>query len=363
MKDYSKVEMPASIALDCSLGVNPEDLPPAVMAKLKTIDQDAIKHYPHDETVLDAIAGYYHRKAPDLSWLTGDYMFLGCGSIDILQNLNLLFVAGGKKVLGQGPQFTAYIDQVACVGGVYEYCAMEKSNNYRFEADKYLAKMNGTYNLFILENPNNPTGQGIPLGDIEKIAAAAASLNKILIVDEAYGDYLPAADSAIRLVPKYPNIVVTRTFSKGFGLAGLRLGYLITANDEVSDTLKQFKKLENQFNSTGISRLLAITFLESQTNTPNIQQIKTDKRAVIAALTKFKLAHTAETTPLMTLYYEGPNRDFDLHAWLYDTARLWTVGCENYDELGKHAVRLMLPKTGEIETLKALLTQSQSPLH
>ncbi|MDR2629896.1 MAG: aminotransferase class I/II-fold pyridoxal phosphate-dependent enzyme, partial [Spirochaetaceae bacterium] len=241
LKDYAVGEIPEPIDLDCSFGINPEDLPPSVMAKLKTIDQDTIKHYPHDETVLDTIAAYYQSKSPDLAWLNRNFMFLGNGSIDILQNLNLIFLSGGKKVLGHGPQFTAYIDHVACLGAAYEYCAMEKANNYKFEADKYLAKMNEAYNLFIVENPNNPTGQIIDLADIEKIAAKAASMNKILIVDEAYGDYMPLANSAINRIPKYPNIAVTRTFSKGFGMAGLRLGYVITAHDEISDTLKQFK--------------------------------------------------------------------------------------------------------------------------
>ncbi|MDR2021282.1 MAG: aminotransferase class I/II-fold pyridoxal phosphate-dependent enzyme [Treponema sp.] len=362
MKDYAKGGIPQAINLDCSLGVNPEDLPPAFIAKLKTIDQDAIKHYPHDETVLDAIAGYYRNKSPELNWLTRDFMYLGNGSIDILQNLNLLFLTGGKKVLGQGPQFTAYVDQVLCLGAVYEYYAMEKQHGYKFDADKYIAKMNDAYSLFIVENPNNPTGQAIELADIERIAGKAASMNRILIVDEAYGDYLPIAGSALNLVPKYPNIVVTRTFSKGFGLAGIRLGYMITSSAEINDTLEQFKKVENQFSAGGVARLLGIGFLETQANTPDIERIKADKSAAVAALTKFKLAQTAETTPLMTLYYEEGGRDFDLQTWLYDTAGLWTVSCAGYDELDKNAARLMLPKSSQIETLKALLLKSQSLL-
>jgi histidinol-phosphate aminotransferase len=362
LKDYATGGIPQPIALDCSLGVNPEDLPPAVTAKLKTIDQDTIKHYPHDETVLDAIAAYYKNQSPDLAWLNRDYMFLGNGSTDILHNLNVLCLTRGKKVLGHGPQFTAYIDQAACLGAVYEYYAMEKANNYKFEADQYLAHMNDAYSLFIVENPNNPTGQVIELADIEKIAAKAASLHTILIVDEAYGDYMPLANSAINLVPQYPNIVVTRTFSKGFGLAGIRLGYMITSSGAVNDTIKQFKKVEIQFNGNGLARLLAIAFLENHSNIPNLQQIKADKSAFTAVITKFKLAFTAETVPIMTVYYEGPDRDFDLQTWLYDTARLWTVSCASYDGLDKNAVRIMLPRTSQIETLKAMLVKSQSLL-
>jgi histidinol-phosphate/aromatic aminotransferase/cobyric acid decarboxylase-like protein len=145
-------------------------------------------------------------------------------------------------------------------------------------------------------------------------------------------------------------------------MAGLRLGYVITAHDEISDTLKQFKKVETQFSAGGIARLLAIAFLECHTNIPNLAQIKADKSAVTAAITKFRLAETAETTPLMTLYYEGAAGDFDLQAWLYNTARLWTVSCASYDALDRNAVRLMLPKSTQIETLRTLLLKSQSLL-
>ena len=90
-----------------------------------------------------------------------------------------------------------------------------------------LAALNGQHKLVYLDNPNNPTGQIIPLIEIEKILAAAQKQNVFVIVDEAYDDYMPKQNSAMQLVDKYDNLIVVKTFSKGFGLAGLRGGYLV----------------------------------------------------------------------------------------------------------------------------------------
>ncbi|MDR0583187.1 MAG: aminotransferase class I/II-fold pyridoxal phosphate-dependent enzyme [Treponema sp.] len=271
MKDYGKGGAPLDTILDCSLGVNPAPLPSQVMLALQNIDQHAIKQYPHDETVLEKIALYYRNKG--ISWLSAGHMFLGDGSLDILRSLNFLCLTYGKRVLGQGPQFTAYLDHVNCLGAHFEYYPMSKGNNYKFEAENYLNRMTSNHDLFIVENPNNPTGQVAALADIDSIAARAASYNKILIVDEAYGDYMPIENSAINLIPTYPNVVVTRTFSKAFGMAGIRMGYIITSSGQTSDTLIQFRKVENQFNCNGIARILGMAFLESDAKIPDRDQI------------------------------------------------------------------------------------------
>jgi histidinol-phosphate aminotransferase len=365
MKDYAKGETPSDVILDCSLGVNPEDLPPKVLTTLQNINPDTIKHYPHDETVLEAIAKYYRNKNKSLSWLTKDYIFMGDGTTDILYNLNMLCLTYGKRVLGHVPQFTAYIDQVNCLGAHYEYYPMYKGNNYKFEIADYLNRMATNHDLFIVENPNNPTGQILELSDIESIAKKAATdTNKILIVDEAYGDYMPIERSAINLVPAYPNVVVTRTFSKGFGMAGIRLGYVITSNEKISDSLEQIKKVENQFNANGIARELAKTFLGLNPPIPDMLQVSDDKAKVLKILNKLKVAATAPTTPIMTLYYDISGTGLDLQKFLYDNEKLWTVNCASYgmEGLQNNVVRLMLPKTKDVGVLVDMLVHAQSLL-
>ena len=72
--------------------------------------------------------------------------------------------------------------------------------------------------LVCIDRPNNPTGQTLTLAEVEQILARCEQLGVYCIVDEAYGDFIPREESAVTLGPKYKNIIIVRTFSKGFGL-------------------------------------------------------------------------------------------------------------------------------------------------
>jgi len=88
--------------------------------------------------------------------------------------------------------------------------------------------------LVWLSNPNNPTGQVIPDPVLKEIIDLAYSYNVFVVIDEAYGEYIGLAEtSAVRYSMDYPNIMVVKTFSKAYGLAGLRLGYLITSSQDI----------------------------------------------------------------------------------------------------------------------------------
>jgi histidinol-phosphate aminotransferase len=90
--------------------------------------------------------------------------------------------------------------------------------------------------MLYVANPNNPTGAGIALDDISSLTETLPE-GAVFLVDEAYNDFLPGGESALSLVLRGAPVLVTRTFSKGFGLAGLRLGYAI-GPDGVLDKLK-----------------------------------------------------------------------------------------------------------------------------
>jgi histidinol-phosphate aminotransferase len=90
--------------------------------------------------------------------------------------------------------------------------------------------------LTFITTPNNPTGSAVAIGDIEKLAIATTAVNGLLIVDEAYAEF-SKQNSAATLIEKYPNVLVSRTMSKAFAFAGVRLGYL-AANKIVVDALQ-----------------------------------------------------------------------------------------------------------------------------
>lgn len=347
-KDYG-TEAPSGCILDCSLGVNPAPLPEFVLERLSVISGETIKNYPHDETLLQKLI----LRFSGIAQLTPEHFLLGNGSYDILCNLNLLCLGRGKTVLGHAPQFPAYVDHVHCIGATYRCYTMQVNENYRFDADDYIALMDEYCDMFIMENPNNPTGQIIDIADMERIAKRALELDAVLVVDEAYGDYMPLENSAIQLIEGYPNVVVTRSFSKGFGLAGIRLGYAVSSPGIIA----QFRKLQLSFNCNSVARELACALLSSGIDVPRMEQTSQTKARVLACLHKFRAAHTDPATPILTVYCEDETTDLQA---LLARAGLGAVGGAGYEGLGKNAARLMM--CDDADLLVSLFEKAQGML-
>jgi histidinol-phosphate aminotransferase len=93
--------------------------------------------------------------------------------------------------------------------------------------------------LVLLASPNNPTGTALPPGDLVAIGHAALAAGAMLVVDEAYAEFRrPGVPSALEHLDALPNLVVTRTMSKAFGLAGARVGYAVASDPAVVDVLQ-----------------------------------------------------------------------------------------------------------------------------
>lgn len=389
MKDYAGTVVEGTVQVDCSLGVNSDLLGDCIFQRLHQFEQKIvlqegnyvtvlnegnyaeIKYYPHDETLKEELARWYHRNGIGENWLTAENFLLGNGSYDILCNMNLLCLGPGRKVLGHAPQFTAYIDHVSCTGSGYEAYSLPRAQNYAFCVDGYLAAMDDSFDLFIIENPNNPTGQMLPLSAVRRIAAKALEMEKILIVDEAYGEYIPFGVSAINLVEEYPNVLVTRSFSKGWGMAGVRLGYGVASTR--TDLLTQLQKLVLPFNSNAVARTLAETALKTKLQNPEdpfgIWPVIRNKQRLLDKIEEcavrygrdISVAHTHFSTPILMLYYAGKKEDFHLARHLMDHGIL-TVSCETYEGIGSEAVRIMLPETEKMPLLLKLMEQAVAAL-
>lgn len=383
-KDYAGHDPVGKIRLDCSLGVNSDPLEDVVFERLHDFRQkgvcyedfrgettlkggleelagaafsegnyEEIKYYPHDDSIRETLAKWYISRGAGESRLTADNFLLGNGSYDILVGINMMCLTRGRKVLGHAPQFTAYVDSVYCTGSDYLAAELPESDNYRFDPDGYLKMMTDDVDLFIIENPNNPTGQKIPVGDISRIAEKALHMQKLLVVDEAYAEYLPFEDSAVNLIHDYPNIIVTRSFSKGWGMAGLRLGYAVASTE--TDLLTQLSKITLPFNSNALARTLAKSSLESDMANPGdifgVSRVAEQKRRLIESIGSFnskygkslKVAVTHAATPIMMVYCDTAGTELDLYRHMLSKGLL-SVSCESYVGLDSRAVRLMLPE-------------------
>ena len=212
----------AENTIDCALGTNPFGTPEkAKQAFSATAKNLLLSSYPEPwaKALQEALVEYWHSAG-----ITVDNIVLGAGSMGILQQFNTLFLAPGTGLLGFAPQFADYVRAAQIRGAKYEGIALQPPE-LKIPVTQLLERLSQDIAVVYLDNPNNPTGQVLPLSDLETIAAQALDYRTTLIVDEAYGDFMPNENSAINLVAKYPNVVVARSFSKGWGLAGLRVGY------------------------------------------------------------------------------------------------------------------------------------------
>ena len=203
------------------------------------------------------------------------------------------------------------------------------------------------------------------------IARKALEMEKILVVDEAYGEYIPFGSSAINLVKEFPNVLVTRSFSKGWGMAGVRLGYGVASRE--TDLLEQLEKLVLPFNSNAVARTLAESALKTKLQNPEdpfgIWPVIRNKQRLLDKVEEcclrygrsLKVAHTHFSTPILMLYYDGQQENFHLARHLMKHGIL-TVSCETYEGVGPEAVRIMLPESGKMPLLLKLLEQAIADL-
>lgn len=337
--DYSEHLSDFEYKLDCSLGTNPYGLAPEV--NLIKNDISILSEYPHsDENLKLAICDNFKRIAN----LTKNNINLTLGSMGGLIALDRILLKENKKVIGIAPQFSAVVDDFITYKVDYDPVYLKPENNFKFCVDDMLKKINENNDAFIyIDNPNNPTGQIFDIDDIEKIIIAAEKNNSFILIDEAYGDYMDDENSAIKFINKYKNLAVARTFSKGLGLAGIRLGYVISQ----PYFSKILQKAIIPFSVSTLSEKLALQILNSKENWAKVAAKKSEilKPKIRQQLTNIKVGFTSDCIPIAMYYVDDENINLEEK---FQKVGLKVVTCEGYDGLGQNYVRINLNKDEEI---------------
>ncbi|MDR1979581.1 MAG: aminotransferase class I/II-fold pyridoxal phosphate-dependent enzyme, partial [Synergistaceae bacterium] len=208
---YAKEDAPLPEgATDCSAGYNPYGAPPAALEALKGLQPSEVYAYPHGMFLQDAIVKFWVPHAA----LKRENVLLTDGSIDGIYLTNAAFAAPGAAVLAVSPQFSDYVAHAKFMNIEYRPVRLDAAKGYRVEPEPLLREINGGLSLVYLDNPNNPTGQAIPLETLRAVADRAAQHDVCVIADEAYADFMEESQSAATLLPEYENLIVLRTFSK-----------------------------------------------------------------------------------------------------------------------------------------------------
>ncbi|MGF6773363.1 histidinol-phosphate aminotransferase [Paraburkholderia sp. GAS199] len=187
-----------------------------------------------------------------------DWITLGNGSNDILEIAAHAFVQKDESIVYAQYSFAVY---ALATQGVGARAIVVPAVAYGHDLDAMLAAITDDTRLIFVANPNNPTGTFIEGAALEAFLEKVPR-NVVVVLDEAYTEYLPQEKryDSIAWVRRYPNLLVSRTFSKAFGLAGLRVGFAI-AQPELTDLLN---RLRQPFNVNTLAQAAAIAALNDQ---------------------------------------------------------------------------------------------------
>ena len=225
------------------LNTNENPYPPsphavAAMQGELGIDGTTLRLYPdpNADRFKEAVAAHFAEFD-----ITPQQIFVGNGSDEVLAHAFMGLLKHDRPILLPDISYSFY--PVYC--GLYgiDSIAIPLDENFKIRIDDY-ARENGG---IIIANPNAPTGQLLPLAEIERLLTAHP--NSVCIIDEAYVDF--GGETAIALINKYPNLLVIRTLSKSHALAGLRIGYAIGH----SDLIEALDRVKNSFNSYPLDRI------------------------------------------------------------------------------------------------------------
>jgi len=209
--------------------------------------------------------------------LTIDNILIGNGSSEILEKLFHAFGGSGRSIVFPTPSFSMYHIYAKLTESTAVPVDLEA--DFSLSCDKMLdAAKTADAKLVILCTPNNPTGTVMPQRDIEYIVANAGCP---VVVDEAYFEFY--GESAVALLQKYPNVIIARTFSKAYGLAAARVGYMVAD----ADIVKMVSKVCMPYHVNALSLAAAeIVYQMRDEFVPVIRQTIAERKRLAAALAK-----------------------------------------------------------------------------
>jgi len=268
MAGYQPGEQPApgERVIKLNTNENPHPVPAEVVGAIReAASAESLRRYPSPDSgpVREAAARAYG--------LEPSQVVVGNGSDDLLTMLLRTFVGPGENVVAPAPTYSLYDTLTRIQGGTYREVAWGVGGSLLLRA---IADADPA--LVFITRPNAPFGFAC---DLEQVAALCRNLDAPVVLDEAYADF--ADDNGLRLLADHPNLIITRTFSKGFSLAGLRLG-LGFAHPGVAE---QLHKVRDSYNVDALAQAGAKAALDHlDAFRPNTEAVLRERARLTEAL-------------------------------------------------------------------------------
>lgn len=280
LSEYALGETVESLAR--RLGVKPSEIvklnanenffiPKETLAALLTevIEECDPRIYPQEEeSELKRALGEYLGLSPE-------HIIIGTGGDQIIDLITRLFLGKDNEVLSIAPTFPMYQHSASLQGA--KYIEVPLKDDFSLDIEQISSKITAKTRLFFLCSPNNPTANQFRM---EEVRSLVEDFQGLVAVDEAYAEF--ANYSTARWVEELENLIVLRTFSKAFGLAGLRLGYAVS-NPELATTLS--RKVQLPYSVSSIVLRMGLKLLENmEVVNEAVERLKRERARLIKRL-------------------------------------------------------------------------------
>jgi len=243
---------------------NPYEPSPKVMEKLRNITSEQLRRYP------DPIGNQFREAAGELNGVSSEHIMCCNGGDDLLNLAFRAFCDENRLAAYPVPTYSLY----PVLAKIQNCQVIEIPFDKEFNLPSKLATTNAA--LTIVCNPNAPSGSFI---SPDEIASLADEISGVLLVDEAYVDY--AEKNCVDLVKNFDNVIILRSLSKGYSLAGLRFGYAIAQPELINGLMK----VKDSYNVDSISIALATEAIKDQEYfKTNIEKIKAERTRLTEGL-------------------------------------------------------------------------------
>jgi len=256
---------------------NPAGMSPRARAAIEA-ELSGVSRYPDGFALVQAVAL--------ATGVEPARVVLGNGSNDLLEMVASAFLAPGRSAIYAQYGFAVYPLAIQARGA---RAIVVPARDFGHDLDAMRAAITDDTRVIFVANPNNPTGTRLSAAELSTFLAAVPA-NVVVVLDEAYNEYLPPAERAesVAWLTTHPNLVITRTFSKAYGLAGLRVGYAL-AHPRMADLLNRVRQPFNVNNLAlaAAEAALGDTAFVEQSYDLNLRGM----RQIVEGVTRLGLGH------------------------------------------------------------------------
>ena len=202
-------------------------------------------------------SGYYLRQALSKKWnVSPSRIMLGNGSTDLVEIIARTYLQPQLNSITAKQTFLMYRLATLSMNAT---CIEIANRDYAYDLAGMLEAINGNTRIIFIANPNNPTGMMINKSEMESFLGNLPS-RVLVVLDEAYFEYVERDDfpNGLEYLGQYSNLIVLRTFSKVYGLAGIRIGYAIASEDVIA----QLNRIRSPFNTSVVAQAAGLAALE-----------------------------------------------------------------------------------------------------